>query len=70
MVKGDFNGDGIVDLVADVDLPFVGASRAVLLGNGDGTFRTPQITSVSTFSLAEKLLRGMSMAMANWIWSP
>jgi len=39
----DFNGDGNLDLV--VGLPFTGVSGSgfvVLLGNGDGTFQSPQ----------------------------
>jgi len=40
---GDFNGDGIADLVtanASNTLPGAGNNISVLLGNGDGTFRT------------------------------
>jgi uncharacterized protein (TIGR03437 family) len=42
MVATDFNGDGNVDLaVLDPGVTSTGASLWVLLGNGDGTFRTP-----------------------------
>jgi hypothetical protein len=40
VAAGDFNGDGSQDLVA-TNAP--AASISVLLGNGDGTFRTPLI---------------------------
>ena len=36
LVTGDFNGDGIVDLLATID---AGNSVQILLGYGDGTFR-------------------------------
>ncbi len=38
---GDFDRDGLVDLV--VALPHNGSRTAVLIGNGDGTFRPPLI---------------------------
>jgi hypothetical protein len=38
---GDFNGDSIQDLVASV--PHNGSRTAILIGNGDGTFRTPLV---------------------------
>ena len=38
---GDFNRDTLPDLV--VALPLNGSRTAILLGNGDGTFRTPSI---------------------------
>jgi FG-GAP-like repeat len=38
---GDFNGDSIQDLVAAV--PHNGSRTAILIGNGDGTFRTPLV---------------------------
>lgn len=37
IAAGDFNGDGKLDLVADVNPSGI----AVMLGNGDGTFQTP-----------------------------
>jgi FG-GAP-like repeat len=37
----DFNGDSIQDLVAAV--PHNGSRTAILIGNGDGTFRTPLV---------------------------
>ena len=38
---GDFNRDGIQDLVVAVSLN--GSRTVILIGNGDGTFRTPHI---------------------------
>lgn len=38
---GDFNGDAIQDLVAAV--PHNGSRTAILIGNGDGTFRAPLV---------------------------
>src|SRR5918994_248296 len=38
---GDFNGDSIQDLVAAV--PHNGSRTAILIGNGDGTFRAPLV---------------------------
>ena len=38
---GDFNRDGIPDLVVAVSLN--GSNTVILIGNGDGTFRTPHI---------------------------
>ena len=37
----DFNGDSILDLVAAV--PHNGSRTAILIGNGDGTFRAPLV---------------------------
>ena len=37
----DFNGDSIADLV--VAVPHNGSRTAILIGNGDGTFRTPLV---------------------------
>ncbi|HTB94239.1 MAG TPA: FG-GAP-like repeat-containing protein [Candidatus Sulfotelmatobacter sp.] len=44
---GDFNGDGKLDLAVNVS--FVGGVL-VLLGNGDGTFRTPGLQSGAAFA--------------------
>lgn len=45
IATADFNGDGHLDLVASG--AFVGSSgTSVLLGNGNGTFQTPQVYNV------------------------
>ena len=38
----DFNGDSIQDLV--VSVPHNGSRTAILIGNGDGTFRAPLVS--------------------------
>jgi hypothetical protein len=45
---GDFNGDGLQDLVVALYGPYPtrGNAVALLLGNGDGTFRAPQTVQV------------------------
>ena len=51
LIAGDFNGDGKLDLAvsnSDSSSP----SFAILLGNGDGTFKTPIITTTSLGSLS------------------
>ncbi len=47
LAMGDFNGDGIPDLVAVND--FAPASLSVLLGNGDGTFQSPSSIAIPAF---------------------
>ena len=48
LVAGDFRNDGRTDLaVASYD-PFYGDSLDVLLGKGDGTFQSPQVTAIET----------------------
>jgi PKD repeat protein len=56
---GDFDGDGITDVVVDVppDLTLsFNQRRALLRGNGDGTFVAPQFTVVPSFLFPQKLL--------------
>ena len=48
--SGDFNGDGKLDLLLLTPDFGSGATMAVLLGNGDGTFRAPVTYSVPTAS--------------------
>lgn len=45
LALGDFNGDGKVDLAA---LDYSSNSAVVILGNGDGTFQTPNRISFSS----------------------
>ncbi len=50
LAVGDFNGDGVPDLaVADRGYQTPGNTVSILLGNGDGTFRDPQIYTVGTY---------------------
>ena len=50
LAVGDFNGDGIPDLVVTQSK---GTALAVMLGNGDGTFRAAySTTAISAFSAA------------------
>jgi FG-GAP-like repeat/FG-GAP repeat len=44
----DFNGDSIQDLV--VAVPHNGSRTAILIGNGDGTFRTPLVLTSPTLN--------------------
>jgi hypothetical protein len=46
--SADFNGDGKLDLLLLAPNFGTGATMAVLLGNGDGTFQTPVTYSVPT----------------------
>jgi hypothetical protein len=40
---GDFNRDGVLDLaVTNLGAPVTGGAVSILLGNGDGTFQSPQ----------------------------
>jgi len=76
LAVGDFNGDGKLDLAA-VDCPQtcqnpngVAGSIAILLGNGDGTFRTPvnYAVGVSPVFVAAADLNGdgkLDLAVAN-----
>lgn len=45
-LTGDFNGDGKPDLLTVVTTSAGATSIAASLGNGDGTFQTPQITAI------------------------
>ncbi|UWZ84551.1 FG-GAP-like repeat-containing protein [Occallatibacter riparius] len=56
-VAGDFDGDGNIDLAVAND----GGEVAILLGNGDGTFRTPSYVSTGGSDLAA----GLSVADFN-----
>jgi hypothetical protein len=60
IAAGDFNGDGILDLVMTNEcstpgLTCNGSSVTIFLGNGDGTFRA---TSVPTLGLAQHVAVG------------
>jgi len=44
---GDFNGDGIPDLVVTNDIAI--GTISVLLGNGDGTFQSPRVSVAGSF---------------------
>jgi len=60
VVTGDFNGDGVIDLLADLPPNFATSFTrrfALLLGNGDGTFQTPpRLIDVPNFFDGFKLL--------------
>jgi hypothetical protein len=51
MATADYNGDGIPDLavVNDDDPQFNSGTVAILLGNGDGTFRAPMPFAVGSY---------------------
>ena len=48
----DFNGDSIQDLV--VAVPHNGSRTAILIGNGDGTFRTPLVLTDPRLNLPQQ----------------
>jgi len=52
VVVGDFNGDGKLDLAVGNNGLQLGNTVSVLLGNGDGTFRTPVNYTVAGAPLA------------------
>jgi hypothetical protein len=47
----DFNGDSIQDLV--VAVPHNGSRTAILIGNGDGTFREPLVLTDPNLSIPQ-----------------
>ena len=57
-VVGDFNGDGKLDIAYSCS----GMQLAVLLGNGDGTFQNPVITSLSATPATNGYYTAMPMA--------
>jgi hypothetical protein len=50
LATGDLNGDGKPDLIVTVDDENKGMGIVVALGNGDGTFQSPQLLTSSTSS--------------------
>jgi hypothetical protein len=48
----DFNGDSIQDLVAAI--PHNGSRTVILIGNGDGTFRTPLVLTSPQLNLPQQ----------------
>ena len=62
IVTGDFNGDGKADLaVATIS----SNSVSILLGNGDGTFRTPTTVGISPLQVVVADLNGADLAVTN-----
>ena len=65
---GDLNGDGKPDLVTDNTIDRNGyftSFAAVLLGNGNGTFKAAKTLDIGTNP--EQVASAMSTEMANWI---
>jgi uncharacterized protein (TIGR03437 family) len=58
MALADFNQDGKLDLALTIGANSVNGGFAVLPGNGDGTFRTPVVTSLPTNYLAAADVNG------------
>ncbi len=58
MALADFNQDGKLDLALTIGANSVLEGFAVLPGNGDGTFRTPMVTSLPTNYLAAADVNG------------
>jgi hypothetical protein len=47
VVTGDFNNDGNIDIAVGYE----GSNISILLGNGDGTFQTPQTVTAGNYAL-------------------
>ena len=52
ITTGDLNGDGTPDLVMSIQNYQSGGQLAVAIGNGNGTFQTPEVTSVGNYPQA------------------
>lgn len=50
VVSGDFNGDGKLDILTSFDTYSNTSDVVMFLGNGNGTFGSPQVTSLPTES--------------------
>ena len=59
----DFNGDAIQDLVVAIGLN--GSRTAILIGNGDGTFRPPLILTDPTLNVPRRSRSATTTATAS-----